>query len=90
WFEPVTRTSPALVAAERKLFVHNCAHCHGFDATGDEGPDLHDVQTSDRYIVNLITRGMPHQMPSFAKKFSKDDDAALLAYVRSLEENQGT
>ncbi len=28
------------VASGAKLFALNCAHCHGVDATGDEGPDL--------------------------------------------------
>jgi mono/diheme cytochrome c family protein len=84
-FEPSTPTSPSLVATGRKLFLGNCAHCHGADARGDEGPDLHDVAVSDRYIAHIIVRGIPHEMPSFAKKFHPDDIAALLSYVRSLE-----
>ena len=84
-FEAATPTSPELVARGRKLFLDSCAHCHGADARGDEGPDLHDVQVSDRYIVNIITRGIPHEMPSFAKKHGADDLTALRAYVRSLE-----
>lgn len=85
WVETPSPTSPALVAAGRKLFLHNCAHCHGIDATGDEGPDLHDVQVSDRYISNLITHGLPHEMPSFAKKLHREEIIALTAYIRSLE-----
>ena len=84
-FESPTPTSPSLVAAGRKLFLDSCAHCHGADARGDEGPDLHDVQVSDRYIANIITHGIPHEMPSFAKKLHRDDITALTAYVRSLE-----
>ena len=26
------------------LFDHNCAHCHGDDARGDEGPSLYDLK----------------------------------------------
>jgi mono/diheme cytochrome c family protein len=85
WLEPETPSSPALVVNGRKLFLNSCAHCHGADARGDEGPDLHDVQVSDRYIGNIITHGIPHEMPSFAKKLSHDDIGALLAYVRSLD-----
>ncbi len=83
-FEPATPTSPALVANGRKLFLDSCAHCHGADARGDEGPDLHDVPVSDRYIANIIRRGIPHEMPSFAKKHGAADITALTAYVRSL------
>ncbi len=84
-FEAPAPTLPELVARGRTLFLDSCAHCHGADARGDEGPDLHAVQVSDRYIVNIITRGIPHEMPSFAKKHGADDLTALTAYVRSLE-----
>jgi mono/diheme cytochrome c family protein len=84
WFEPVTSTSPQLITRGRALFLDSCAHCHGADARGDEGPDLHQVETSDRYIANLITHGIPHEMPSFAKKHGREDITALTAYIRSL------
>lgn len=85
WFEPPTPTSPALVARGRALFLDSCAHCHGADARGDEGPDLHDAQVSDRYIANIIAHGIPHEMPAFARKHDAADIAALTAYVRSLD-----
>ncbi|PTY06590.1 hypothetical protein DB347_11155 [Opitutaceae bacterium EW11] len=85
WLEPVTSTSPQRVAQGRKTFLQRCAHCHGVDARGDEGPDLHDLQVSDRYIANTVLRGIPHEMPSFARKLQGDDIAALTAYLRSLE-----
>ncbi len=85
WLEPVTPTSPLLVTQGRKLFLDRCAHCHGADASGDEGPDLHDLQVSDRYIAHMITFGEPHEMPSFAKKHGPADITALTAYIRSLE-----
>ena len=84
-FEAPTPTSPGLITRGRTLFLDSCAHCHGADARGDEGPDLHDVQVSDRYIANIITHGIPHEMPSFAKKHGAADIGALTAYVRSLE-----
>lgn len=83
-FEPVTPSSPALVATGRQLFLDSCAHCHGADARGDEGPDLHEIQVSDRYIANIIKHGIPHEMPSFGKKLHAPEIAALTAYVRSL------
>jgi mono/diheme cytochrome c family protein len=84
WLEPPTPTSPALVARGRTLFLDSCAHCHGADARGDEGPDLHDVQVSDRYIGNIIRHGIPHEMPAFEKKLGSAEITALRAYVRSL------
>ena len=77
--------SAVLVAHGRALFLESCAHCHGADARGDEGPDLHDVPVSDRYIGNTIRHGIPHEMPSFQKKYGPADIAALTAYLRSRE-----
>jgi mono/diheme cytochrome c family protein len=85
WFEPPTPTSPALVARGRRLFLDSCAHCHGADARGDEGPDLHGVQVSDRYIAEIITHGIKGEMPSFERKHGADDITALIAFVRSLD-----
>lgn len=85
WFEETTPTSPQLIVSGRKLFLDSCAHCHGADASGDEGPDLHGVEVSDRYISNIIIHGIPHEMPSFAKKLGHPEIGALTAYVRSLD-----
>ena len=85
WLEPPTPTSPALVAHGRVLFLDSCAHCHAADAHGDEGPDLHGVEVSDRYIANIITHGIKGEMPSFAKKLHAPEITALTAYVRSLD-----
>jgi mono/diheme cytochrome c family protein len=85
WFEVPTPSSPELIAQGRARFLSSCAHCHGADATGDEGPDLHGVEVSDRYISNIITHGIKGEMPSFRKKLGRDDIAKLTAYVRSLD-----
>jgi mono/diheme cytochrome c family protein len=85
WFEAATPTSPSMIAHGRVLFLGSCAHCHGADATGDEGPDLHGVGVSDRYIAHIISHGIKSEMPSFSKKLGRDEIAALTAYVRSLD-----
>jgi mono/diheme cytochrome c family protein len=84
WFESPTPSSPSLVKQGRALYLSSCAHCHGADASGDEGPDLHDVEVSDRYIANTITRGIKGEMPSFRKKLKGDDIVRLTAYLRSI------
>jgi mono/diheme cytochrome c family protein len=85
WFEIHPPSSPALILQGRALFLSSCAHCHGADATGDEGPDLHDVGVSDRYISNIITHGIKGEMPSFRKKLGREEIMKLTAYIRSLE-----
>jgi mono/diheme cytochrome c family protein len=87
WTKLVPRSNlPQEVAVKngRTLFLNSCAHCHGADARGDEGPDLHDLEISDRRIVNVIKHGIKGEMPSFAKKHSNDEIALLLVYLRSL------
>jgi cbb3-type cytochrome c oxidase subunit III len=74
-----------LVERGKKLYFGNCAHCHGEDAHGDEGPDLHDIWVSDRRIATVVKRGIKGEMPTFAKKLHDDEIAALIAYVRSLD-----
>jgi mono/diheme cytochrome c family protein len=69
-----------------KLFMMNCAHCHGDDARGDEGPDLHGVAKSDARISSIITNGIKGEMPKFGTKLSETDVQALIVFLRSLKD----
>ncbi|HEX3799856.1 MAG TPA: cytochrome c [Verrucomicrobiae bacterium] len=69
-----------------KLFMLNCAHCHGTDARGDEGPDLHGVLKSDQRLTNIIQNGIKGEMPKFGAKLSAADTQALIAFIRTLKE----
>lgn len=71
-------------AQGRHLFLMNCAHCHGDDARGDEGPDLHDLHKSDARIHEVIIAGIKGEMPSFGKKLGDPDVQHLIAYLRTL------
>src|SRR5262245_37590035 len=74
-----------LIADGQKLFLKNCAHCHGADARGDDGPDLHNLDWTDEQIAARIRNGKKGQMPAFAGKFSADDIGAVIAYLRTLK-----
>ena len=71
-------------AQGRHLFLMNCAHCHGDDAHGDEGPDLHTLHRSDARIQEVITAGIKGEMPSFGKKLDDPEVQHLIAYLRTL------
>src|SRR5580658_5848460 len=76
---------PAAGTLEQKgyaLYMLNCAHCHGADARGDEGPDLHGVTKSDDRIAALIKNGKKDEMPKFGTKLTDADVQALVAFVR--------
>jgi mono/diheme cytochrome c family protein len=75
------------VAAGYRLFDHNCAHCHGDDARGDEGPSLYDLRKSDARLEKIIKDGIKGERPSFNKKFNDEDVQLLIAYIRTLKEN---
>jgi mono/diheme cytochrome c family protein len=68
------------------LFMMNCAHCHGADARGDEGPDLHGVTKSDARVAALIKDGKKGEMPKFGAKLTDPEVLALVAFVRSLRD----
>jgi mono/diheme cytochrome c family protein len=68
------------------LFMMNCAHCHGNDARGDEGPDLHGLTKSDARISSLIKNGIKGEMPKFGAKLTDTDVQALIAFLRSLSD----
>ncbi|MFA6959622.1 MAG: cytochrome c [Opitutaceae bacterium] len=82
---PADVTPASLQASGRKLYLNSCAHCHGTDASGDEGPDLHGLQVSDRRMASVISHGIKGEMPSFAKKHPPVEIAALIAYLHTLE-----
>jgi mono/diheme cytochrome c family protein len=73
------------VIAGRSLFLKNCAHCHGDDARGDEGPDLHGLSESDDWIARRIRNGVKGEMTAFGAKFSPDDVGTIIAYLRTLK-----
>jgi len=73
----------------KSLFEENCSTCHGIDAGGEDGPDLHGVPQSlgDAAVVNIIQHGVRGSaMPSFFS-LSPKDTADIVAFLRSLTAN---
>lgn len=68
-----------------ELFLLNCAHCHGNDARGDEGPDLRGLTKSDPRIATIIQDGLKGEMPKFGTKLDAADTQALIAFLRTLK-----
>jgi len=72
-------------AVGRQLFLKNCAHCHGANAGGEEGPDLHNLDWTDERIAARIRNGKKGQMTAFAGKLSSDNISDLIIYLRTLK-----
>jgi mono/diheme cytochrome c family protein len=79
-------TPPADRASDgHALFLKDCAHCHGFDAHGDEGPDLHNLDWTDPQIANRIRNGKAGQMTAFQNKLSQQQIDSLITYLHTLK-----
>ena len=75
----------ALIAQGRALFVTNCSPCHGADAEGDDGPNLHHKGLTDAFIAGAIKTGFKGEMPPFGGKLKAPEVKAVVAYVHSLQ-----
>jgi mono/diheme cytochrome c family protein len=82
---PAVSSDPAVIAQGRLDFVMSCVECHADDATGDEGPDLHNLAISNARIATTIRHGVRGEMPAFAKKYNDAQIATLLSYLRTLK-----
>lgn len=71
----------------RALFLKNCAHCHAADASGDEGPDLHNLDWTDKQVADRIRNGKKGQMTAFAGKLKTTEIESLIAYLHTLNTN---
>ena len=55
------------------------------DATGDEGPDLHDLDLPDKRVAKLISNGKKGQMPKFSAKLNNTQVQLLIVYLHTLK-----
>jgi len=84
---------PLAMGIGERLFMNNCAQCHGSDARGSKGfPNLTDADwlyggSPDR-IAETITAGRHGNMPPMAAAVGTPDDVKNVAnYVLSLSGN---
>ncbi|WP_397408393.1 cytochrome-c oxidase, cbb3-type subunit III [Polaromonas sp.] len=81
---------PAAMAVGERLFMNNCAQCHGSDARGSKGfPNLTDGDWlhggAPAKLVETITLGRQGNMPPMAAAVGTPDDVKNVAhYVLSL------
>ena len=68
----------------RRVFVKHCVECHGFDARGDEGSNLHNLGAGDALMRQIITGGIKGEMPAYGKVLNEADVRALKAYLSTL------
>ena len=77
-------SAPEVVQQGAQFFGTSCTECHGDDAHGDEGPDLHNLAISNARISATIHKGIKGEMPTFAKKYDDKQIGAIVSYLRTL------
>ena len=77
--------SPDPVTQGSEFYETSCPQCHGDEAQGAEGPNLHNLPISNAQIATTIKYGIKGNMPAFGKKFDDHQIAALIAYLRTLK-----
>jgi cytochrome c oxidase cbb3-type subunit 3 len=83
----------------RTVYMQNCARCHGADGqSATEQGELYGAtkladaawwkseHIKDRRLINSITNGKKGGMPAYGKRLSKDDIAAVVAFVHTLKQ----
>jgi cytochrome c oxidase cbb3-type subunit 3 len=87
---PQLATDGQAMRIGERLFINNCAQCHGSDARGSKGfPDLTDADWlyggSHEKIIETITQGRRGVMPPMAAAVGSAQDVRNVAhYVLSL------
>lgn len=91
--------SPEQLARAKTLFAQRCTRCHAIDGSGQtvigdmlDVPDLTDEKwwnddISDERLTESIADGK-NEMPPFGKKLTKQEIAALVAYVSRFNKSK--
>ncbi|HJO37571.1 MAG: c-type cytochrome [Vicinamibacterales bacterium] len=84
-------TSLEDVDAGQRLFGMHCSRCHGFDASGDEGPSLRRDRfrraQSDAGLFRVISEGVPDTgMPPISRGRTDQTVWRIITFLRSINQ----
>lgn len=89
-----TAVSEEKDGASKKLYLNNCARCHGGDGKSQtelgqlyDATDLTDKSVKKKSSARLasIIRNGKDSMPAFKNKLSSKEISALVNYIRALK-----
>lgn len=69
----------------RHLFLASCAGCHGANAEGSMGPNLHKSAHRLDAMLAAVIRNGKGAMPPFKAKLGDADIKAIISYIHSLK-----
>ena len=76
--------SSQLVVTGHGFYTQSCSSCHGNNAQGGYGPNLHGLNLSETRVATVIKNGITGKMPAFGDKYNAAQQQALVAYVQPL------
>lgn len=74
--------NPENLATGKKIWVKQCAKCHGQSAYPGKAPKLKPEKYKIGFVYRRITKGF-RGMPSWKKKYNKKKRMSIAAYVKS-------
>ncbi|HXQ27395.1 MAG TPA: c-type cytochrome [Candidatus Acidoferrales bacterium] len=79
--------APVDLEQGKRLFAQNCSACHGADAGGGDGPDLHGVpaRLGDPTVQGIIRRGIAGTAMPGSSTVSEKESANIVAYLRTMD-----
>jgi putative heme-binding domain-containing protein len=85
---PLSQADAADLASGQRLYVAQCALCHGMDGSGGYGPSLLlpvlARASDDGGLLKVVDQGIPNLMPGYGRANGPRRTWQLAAYVRSL------
>ena len=97
-FDGIAQTDRGDASKGKKIFVKYCSGCHGTEGKGDGyrllGPTPANLaapatkERSDQDLLRTIHEGKPN-MPSWKNRLSQKDSEDVLAFIRSVQRQQG-
>jgi mono/diheme cytochrome c family protein len=86
---PIDLNDEAAIRVGKGLFVNTCSFCHedGGRKAG-RGPKLSNDPNDNAFLYHRIVTGSSRGMPSFARVFTPKQIWSLIAYIRSLKDDE--
>jgi len=81
-FDKAFLTNKANIETGRKVWEHQCRHCHGAAAYPGKAPKLDPGRLAPDFIYDRVTYGFG-KMPSWKEVFSAEERKGVVAFIKS-------
>jgi cytochrome c oxidase cbb3-type subunit 3 len=90
--DPTEHMTPAEIEMGKMNFQGSCGECHGVDASGGTGPNLHGVvqKRSPQGVFNIIRFGLPGTAMSPVSSLNDKRAWEVVGYLKTLHATEGS